>query len=396
MGIYQSFMLALKSLLNNKMRAFLTMLGIIIGVGSVILIMSLGNGMTTTVSDSFESIGTQNISVTLTGRGSSTRTVSVDDMYEFASENTEIVKAMSPTVSSTASVKVPGDSDTLGSTVTGVGEDYLTVKTWEMGEGRFIEYIDIYKNKKVCVVGAYLNSEEVYAGEALGSNIKINGENYRIIGVLGEISDATDEDGSDNCVVVPYSTASRKLSRNANISSYTFLATSKDTVQDLKKALNNELYGAYGSDSSYSVIAYADILDTINEVMDTMVIVIAAIAGISLLVGGIGIMNIMLVSVTERTREIGIRKALGAKKGDIKLQFVIEAMTTSLIGGLIGLAVGVFGAGFAGDLLGMQATPSVGSVALAVGISVGIGVLFGYLPANKAANLNPIDALRYE
>lgn len=394
MGITQSFVLVLKSLLNNKMRAFLTMLGIIIGVGSVILIMSLGNGMTTQVSDAFESAGTMSISVMLQGRGS-TRNVSVDDMYEFYADHTDTVKAMTPTVSLSTSVRPTGWNESLSTSVTGVGEDYLTVKSYELGQGRFISYADIAARKKVCFVGAYLDSSAVYNGAALGSDIKINGDIYTIIGVCEEITDKDDEDGSDNFIVIPYSVAAR-LSRNATISSYTLLATGEDAVQTVKQDITNFLYAEYEDEDAYTVIALADMLDMVNEVMGTMVIVIACIAGISLLVGGIGIMNIMLVSVTERTREIGIRKALGAKRRDIRLQFVIEAMTTSLLGGILGIVFGVVGAQVAGNILDMQAVPSVGSIVFAVGISVGIGVMFGYLPANKAAKLNPIDALRHE
>ena len=394
MGIAQSFMLALKSLLNNKMRAFLTMLGIIIGVGSVILIMSLGNGMTTQVSEAFESAGTMSINVMLQGRGS-TRQFTTDDMYAFAEENADIVKAVTPDLSLGVSVRPNGWNENLSTTVTGVGEDYLTVKSYEVGKGRFISYADIANRKKVCFVGAYFDSADVYDGKALGNTIKINGDIYTIIGVCDEITDQTDEDGSDNFISLPYSVASR-LARNATINSYTVLATGEDTVQQVKQALTNRLYEVYEDEDAYMVIALADMLDMVNDVMGTMVVVIACIAGISLLVGGIGIMNIMLVSVTERTREIGIRKALGAKRRDIRLQFVIEAMTTSLLGGVFGILFGVTGAQVIGPILDIKAVPSVSAIVFAVGISVGIGVMFGYLPANKAAKLNPIDALRYE
>lgn len=394
MGIAQSFMLALKSLLNNKMRAFLTMLGIIIGVGSVILIMSLGNGMTTQVSETFESAGTMSVSVMLQGRGS-TRSFSVDDMYAFAEENSDIVKVINPNVTLGVSVRPSGWNESIFTTVNGVGEDYLTLKNYEIGEGRFITYADIANRKKVCFVGAYFDSADVYDGKALGNTLKIDGDLYTIIGVCDEITDMTDEDGSDNFVAIPYSVASR-IARNATISSYTILATDEDAVQKVKQAITNRLYEVYEDEDAYTIIAMADMLDMVSDVMGTMVLVIACIAGISLLVGGIGIMNIMLVSVTERTREIGIRKALGAKRRDIRLQFVIEAMTTSLLGGMFGIVFGVVGAQLAGSLLSITAVPSVSSIVFAVGISVGIGVMFGYLPANKAAKLNPIDALRHE
>ncbi len=393
MGITQSFILAVKSIVQSKMRSFLTMLGIIIGVGSVIMIVSLGNGMTDSVNETFEGLGTETISVNLMGRGS-TRSISDDEIYEFAKENSDTIRAVTPTVSVSASVK-NGSESISSATVTGVGEDYLTVKSQNLKSGRFIQYIDIKYRKNVCVVGSYYDSKEVFGGSALGNEIKINGNIYKIVGVLDEITDSEDEDGSDNVVLIPYSNAS-KLARNAGISSYTFIAQSKDMVEEAKNTINQKLYDVYEDEDAYMILAMADMIDSVNDIMGTMVLVIACIAGISLLVGGIGIMNIMLVSVTERTREIGIRKSLGAKPRDIRGQFVIEAATTSLIGGLLGMLMGFIGANFVAKLLDMKMSVSAGSVILAVGISVGVGILFGYLPANKAAKLNPIDALRYE
>lgn len=394
MGIFQSFILAIKSLLNNKMRAFLTMLGIIIGVGSVILIMSLGNGVTSEVSETFESMGLQTISVTVSGRGSN-RSFTDEDMYDFVADYPEIISAMTPTVNVSASVKPSGWNETLSTSITGVGEDWLTVKTYKTDLGRFLTYTDMISRNKVCFVGAYFNSADVFNGEAVGSKIKIGGDLYTVVGVAEEISDKNDDEGSDNFIVIPYTVAAR-LSRMGRVNSFTILAASEDVVSLVKQTTVNRLYSVFEDESAYSVTAMSEMAESVTEIMDTLVLVIACIAGISLLVGGIGIMNIMLVSVTERTREIGIRKALGAKKRDVKLQFVIEAMTTSLIGGIFGIIFGTVGASFAAKLLDMTSAVSVNSVAVSVGISVGIGVLFGYLPAKKAADLNPIDALRHE
>lgn len=392
MNAFQCFILAIKSLATSKVRALLTMLGIIIGVAAVIVIMSLGNGMTSEVSDAFDSLGTNTITVTVRGRGS-TRSISVDDMYEMAYENTDSIKAISPTVTGMAQVRI--GSESYSPTLTGVGEDYLTIKAWDIDEGRFINYIDSKENKRVCVVGAYYNSAEAFDGEALGSTIKLNGYNFTVVGVLENQTDEwEDEDSADNMILVPYATAAKLLSRTATISSYTVLAVSEDTVQRAKSVVENTLYKAFGSDSAYSVISMAEVLDTVTGIMDTLVVGLAFIAGISLLVGGIGIMNIMLVSVAERTREIGIRKALGAKPRHIKMQFVIEAGTTSTIGGLIGIVIGVILAQVVGNFMGMSCVPTLTSIGISFGVSVLIGVVFGFLPANKAAQLNPIDALR--
>ena len=392
MNVFQCFSLALKSLATSKIRALLTMLGIIIGVAAVIVIMSLGNGITGEVSDAFDSIGTNTITVTAFGRGS-TRSISPDEMYEMAEENSDSIKAITPVVSSSASAKI--GSESYSPSITGVGEDYLTVKAFEMSEGRFLNYIDIKENKRVCVVGAFYNSEDAFSGDALGSTIKLNGYNFTIVGVLENQSDDwEDESSSDNLVLVPYSTAAKLLSRNARITNYTVLANEEDTVAKAKAAIETRLYKAFGDSNAYNVTSMSEMLDTVTGIMDTLVAGLAFIAGISLLVGGIGIMNIMLVSVTERTREIGIRKALGAKPRHIKMQFVIEAGTTSTVGGVIGIIAGVIIAQVVGNFIGMTCIPTLSSVALSFGVSVLIGVVFGFLPANKAARLNPIDALR--
>ncbi len=394
MNAFQCFILAIKSLATSKIRALLTMLGIIIGVGSVIVIMSLGNGMTSEVSDVFDTLGTNTITVTAFGRGS-TRSISVDEMYEVAQENPDSIKALSPVVTVSGSAKIGSESYT--PQMTGVGEDYLTIKAWNMAQGRFLNYIDNKENKRVCVVGAYYDTAEAFDGQALGSTIKINGYSFTVVGVLENTSENFEDDSSsDNMILLPYSTSAKLLSRTSTITSYTVLAQSEDVIEAAKYALESRLYKAFGDTNAYNVTSMAEILDEVTGIMDTLVIGLAFIAGISLLVGGIGIMNIMLVSVAERTREIGIRKALGAKPRHIKMQFVIEAGTTSTIGGIIGIVVGFVIARLVGNIMGLSCTPTLASIAISFGVSVIIGVLFGFLPANKAATLNPIDALRNE
>ena len=394
MGITQCFIMALKSLSTSKMRAFLTMLGIIIGVAAVILIMSLGNGMTIYINDMFAEMGTTTINVTITGRGS-TRTVDADDMYEFYGENTDSYSYVSPLVSTMGQVRTSVDSETYMPSITGVSEQYLDAKQQELAAGRNIAYMDIEQNSKVCVVGAFY--DYLYDGEAVGNYIKINGDKYTIIGVVEELDDKTDETGSDNFVYVPYSTAARLLARNANITSYIFLAKTEDDIDKCVSLLDDRLYETFRNEDLYTVMSNSIILDTMTDMVNIVVNILSAIAAISLVVGGIGIMNIMLVSVTERTREIGIRKALGAKGRHIRMQFVIEAGTTSAVGGIIGIIFGIVGARMVSMFIDdFTAVPTIQAILLAFGISVAIGVIFGYLPANKAAKLNPIEALRHE
>lgn len=398
MGIGQCFLMAFKSLKTSKMRSFLTMLGIIIGVAAVIVIMSLGNGMTTYMNESFESMGTTQISVNISGRGSS-RTVDVDDMYELFDENKDVFTYMSPTVNVMMAQVRGSDNEIYTPSITGVSEDYLDIKTYNLENGRNISYVDIANYSKVCVVGAFYNYV-VYSGNAVGNTIKINGDRYTIIGIVEEQDDKTDEDGLDNFIYVPYSSGAKFLSKTSDINSFTFVAKDQDTVSEGMDIIKNRLYSTYKNEDYYNVSSLTEILDVMNEMMSTMVFVLAAIAAISLLVGGIGIMNIMLVSVTERTREIGIRKALGAKGRHIRMQFVIEAATTSALGGLIGILSGMGIASVITTIIqqsmDMKAIPTTSSILISFGISVGIGILFGYLPANKAAKLNPIDALHHE
>jgi len=397
MSFVQSFKLAIKSIMASKVRSLLTMLGIIIGVAAVIVIVGLGNGMETYMKDSFASMGTNILTVNVMGRGSS-RSIDVDDLYAFVEENKEYFEAVSPTVNVNGSVKI-GNETLKYTTIMGTGEDYISMKQYSLDSGRYIEYIDILRRNKVCVVGNYID-DTYFLGDSLGKSLKINGNTYTIIGVMSE--EAESEEGStDDIVYIPYSNAS-KISYIGNISSYNFSVVSEDNISVSKKLLENKLYDVFGSDNAYSVISMAEILDTMSSMIKVMVTILASIAAISLVVGGIGIMNIMLVSVSERTREIGIRKALGAKQKHIMRQFVIEAATTSALGGFVGILLGYMLSYIATSIVvvaldtDLKVIPSTFAVFGAFTISVAIGILFGYLPAKKAAKLNPIDALHRE
>lgn len=384
----QSFKLALKSIASSKMRSFLTMLGIIIGVASVIILVSLMQGMTLYISDSFSSLGTDQISVSVTN--TETRKVGVDNMYQILDENPELFEYMSPTVTAQAMLK--NGTETLSTTsVLGVGEEYLDVNSLELESGRFIQFSDILSRQKVCVIGSYV-AQELFGSNALGQAVKLNGDSYTIVGLLKEKAES-EERSADDRLYLPYSVAT-KLSRSADISSYVFTAADVEQIETAKEFLKNELYEVFRDEDLYNVTSLSEMLEMVESMTGMMTMVLVGIAAISLLVAGIGIMNIMLVSVTERTREIGIRKSLGAKRRTILQQFVIEAGMTSSMGGIVGIILGCLVTNVVGSLIGLDASPSMGAILLAFGVSAGIGIIFGYMPARRAARLNPIDALR--
>ena len=396
----ETFRQALRNIAGNKFRTLLTMLGIIIGITAVIVIVGLGNGMTRSMRDSFASMGTNTLTVSVPGFGS--RTVDVDEMYALADERPDLFEAVSPVVTLAGSVKV-GRSTLDETAASGVSEQYLAMSSRTVAQGRGIQYVDVEDNKKVCVVGAYV-ARVGYGGNALGQTIKVGADQYTIVGVLeAKVSDPSSQEGSDDDVVyLPYTTALRAAgSRTAG--SYTFTLWDEGDAAEGKTVIEQRLTELFHSSDGFMVVSMSEMLDTMTSMVSMVIMVLTVIAGISLLVGGIGIMNIMMVSVTERTREIGIRKALGAKEKTILALFVIEAALTSALGGVAGIGLGYVVSMAANQLLPLVLTdmeltvsPSPGSVAVAFGISVGIGILFGYLPARRAARLNPIDALRYD
>ena len=376
------------------MRSFLTMLGIIIGVASVIILVSLVNAYMSYMTESFASLGTNQISVNMINLSS--RSVSVDEMYEFYEEHTDLFDHMTPMVSVSTTVK--HNSDTMSSTsVSGVSEDYLAIKDYDLVQGRNIQYSDITSRQKVCVIGYYVASELYGSPEkAIDETIKIGGYAYRVVGVVErQDEDDLEDGGTDDFVWLPYSCAV-KMARNANINNYPSTIMDLTTASEATALIENFLYETFKDDDLYNVTAMSEMLDSLNSMIAMVSAGLGGIAGISLLVAGVGVMNIMLVSVTERTREIGIRKALGARKSVILQQFVIEAAVQSAMGGIIGIIIGSIATTTVGKLAGLNATPTPMAVIVSFSVSVAIGLFFGYMPARRAASLNPIDALRSE
>lgn len=391
--MWQSFKLALRSIWDNKTRAFLTMLGIIIGVASVIILVSIVNGYMKSVTDSFTSMGVNQISVNVTNMAS--RSLSPEDFYEFAEENSDVIEYVTPTVSINSRIR-NGDS-TMSTRVTGYAEDMLKINEYEMFSGRPLSYADCKGNKRVCILG-YYTAVTMFgtADAAVGQKVRIGNTVFTTVGVVERQDNENFEDGgSDDFCWVPY-TAAAKMNRSGSVSSYTLTIRDVNDADMVTTQIENYLYTIFKDEDSYTVTANSAILDSMNDMITKIEALLGGIAGISLLVAGVGVMNIMLVSVTERTREIGIRKALGARKSTIMTQFVIEALVTSAFGGILGVAMGCGLTGFIGKIVDIESTPTFGAILISFSVSVAIGLIFGYMPANRAAKLNPIDALRSE
>ena len=387
----RSLVMALESIWSNKVRALLTMLGIIIGIAAVIILISVTGGVTGQITGIFEEMGTNTIQVQVTSRAS-TRNITPEQIYEFRDKNKKYFDCASPSISITGIVKT--DLDNIMGKVTGVSEEYIDIAKLVVTNGRFFNFADVDKNLPVCVVGTYIQKELFEGKNPVGKTLKINGFRYEIIGVLEEKADST-VSGADNVIYIPYTNA-RKINKNTNVNSYV-LSTVQDDYANICVSMLEKFAEDILGDSDYvMVISMQQILESFNTIMDSMNLFLILIAGISLLVGGIGIMNIMLVSVSERTREIGIRKSLGAKDSVVLSQFVIEAGTISSIGGILGILIGIGFSLLIGKLMDLTVVPTFNTIALSFGVSFAIGVIFGFLPARKASALNPIDALRFD
>ena len=415
MKVWESMRLAFRALAANKLRAALTMLGIIIGVGAVITLMSAGEGVSIYIEEQFQGIGSNLLFVIPgsmeeqsgpPGTGGSTAELTSGDVEALRDPmRAPDVAAVSPEVMQMAIVAT-GKRDTFVQ-VEGVTPDFSEVRNWFPEVGVFIDQVDMNSRARVALLGRSV-VEDLFPDNPypLEQTVKINNIPFRVIGVLEEKGGSGMND-QDNTVLVPLTTAQTRLfpSRGRSgeymVSAIMIQAVSEDRIEAASEQVAVILRERHGIDFSdeddFSIISQADIISVFGQITGVLTTFLGAIAGISLLVGGIGIMNIMLVSVTERTREIGLRKAVGARRRDILWQFLIEAMLLSLVGGLVGIGLGTLGAEIISALIDdFRAVVSLQAVALATTFSAAVGLFFGIYPARRASLLNPIDALRYE
>ncbi len=387
MNILTSIKMALRNIRGNKTRAFLTMLGIIIGVSSVIVLISIGQGSSQAVKNRINSLGTNLITVNITNTDTP---FTLDDVNQVKTLNS--VKSVSPVLSGRVTLR-NGKTNTQVA-LTGSNAAYESMRNLSISNGRFISDIDMDYRQKVVVLGSDTATTLFRNTDPVGQKVLVNGDPYTVIGVL-TASGGTGGQSNDDSVIVPFTTAQRLLGTTHIQQFYAQAQNSK--VMDMAMLLiERNLSQVYSSTDDYSVFNQQDVMDTMSSVTDTMTMMLAGIASISLLVGGIGIMNIMFVSVTERTKEIGIRKSIGAKRKDILGQFLIESIVLSALGGLIGVGLGLGAAQIYTVATGTTVAYSLPVILLAFLFSLAVGVVFGVFPANKASKLNPIEALRFE
>ncbi len=393
--IYQSFKMAVKAIAGNKMRSFLTILGVVIGVVAIVVLVSIGQGANSSVVESIEGMGTNLITANINARRMNP--IDLDSLNELAQN--EAISYVAPIASVSGTVKA-GTTTYDDGVVQGTTPGYESIRNWTVAEGRFLQQPDIDNRSFVAVIGSEAATEMYGTTHAVGETFSLNGYTITVVGVLEAVGSSA-SGSNDNQILIPFTLAQR-LSNQTSISSFYVSAASSAQVEQAQAAVESYLekafenYNTRSFGTQYSVFNQTEMLSTLSETTNTLTLMLGGIAAISLLVGGIGIMNIMLVSVSERTREIGIRKAIGAARGNILMQFLIESLVVSLMGGLLGLAISVVAVKALAPVLQMTLTIPVNVAWMAIGFSVFIGVVFGMYPANKASKLRPIQALHYE
>ncbi|MCE1247497.1 MAG: ABC transporter permease [Firmicutes bacterium] len=407
MDIWITVKIAIKALISNKMRAFLTMLGIIIGVGSVISMIAIANGAKESLNANIQANGTNVLMIFASssqkrggvhmGRSESIQTLTPDDA-EAIVENCKSVRYASPQIRQVA--RTIYKTQNWSTAILGGNEDYFDIRSWKTVSGRTFTKNEVTSAAKVCVIGSVVVENLFGNANPIGETIRVNKIPFKVIGVLETKGQSGFGGNMDDIVVIPYTTVMQRFYKKSYIRMMMCSATDKETVNSAKDEISNLLRQRHripkGGEDDFDIRTQEDMLKMAEETSKFLSLLLGSIASVSLLVGGIGIMNIMLVSVTERIREIGIRMAVGAKRKDILLQFITEAVVLSIIGGLMGVGLGYLIAWFISALAKWKTLVSMNSIILSISFSFAIGLFFGLYPAWRASKLDPIEALRQE
>ncbi|MCB9735483.1 MAG: ABC transporter permease [Deltaproteobacteria bacterium] len=400
--VISSILMALREIIRNKMRSTLTAIGIVIGVGAVIVVVHLGDATTRQITDNIASMG-QNLLIVSPGAGgrgpggarASAPPFDTSDAKAIATQVSNVTVA--PTASS-MSTAIVGNKN-WPTSVLGITETYFAVRDWEVGEGRAFEESELNGARPVCIIGTTTKSELFGEGDVLGQKMRLGKLTCEVVGVMAEKATSMGSDAND-IVLVPLKTFQRRIAGNFDVSTM-YLSASDASVMsqvesDVTRVMREQRRVKAGDQDDFNVRNMQDLMNAISSTTEDMTAFLSAIAAVSLFVGGIGIMNIMLVSVTERTREIGIRLAIGARGREVLLQFLVEAGLLATLGGLLGIALGLGGSYALCKQAGLNFAPVPGIILISFAFSAGVGVIFGFWPAWKAARMNPIEALRHE